>query len=344
MVRFLAGFCNFTQLFVSFRDATEIGQHSDTPREAEVKVYSIFDLYETEGVRDIISPRGLYVRGSNVGPSFGDGGSGFYTSQASRWFVRGVTSSSFIGSKIGTNDNSLAVLTSVEKFTDWIYKILDRSGVLQCKIMNYQCFIQNLILSNNTEFVHIDRNGFGKLQDEDFQEVSLWNSSSTYLPIKLGTFFPNLTTYRIWNSEIKTISRANFEDLTKLNILEISNTPLKEIAKDSFYDLSELHTLDSHKNQIESLDRDTFINNPRLVFVYLNNNKLQSLDSSLFRNNVGIVILNVDNNLLTHVDHGIFTTLPKLLYFYLSNNTCTNVDFDENRTNESLLEIIKKDC
>jgi hypothetical protein len=70
-------------------------------------------------------------------------------------------------------------------------------------LQNYDWYIQNSIQHEDTEFVDIDRKIFLNLQFKDLVQVLMDSSGSKFLPIKLGTFFPQLSTYWIAYSGIE---------------------------------------------------------------------------------------------------------------------------------------------
>jgi secreted trypsin-like serine protease len=101
------------------------GQHSDVPREVEVKVKSIFDCFENPNLTPVISRRGLCVGGDGRGPCFGDSGGGLFISVDNKWLLRGITSVTDHDHILGCKVNSPAVYTNVEIFTKWIEGILE---------------------------------------------------------------------------------------------------------------------------------------------------------------------------------------------------------------------------
>jgi chymotrypsin len=87
-------------------------------------VKPIHDCFYTEGVRDIISYRGICAGGDGAGSCFGDSGGGFFTMRYPKWFLRGVTSSGLINTYGDCDVDNQAVFTDVANFEKWIEDIL----------------------------------------------------------------------------------------------------------------------------------------------------------------------------------------------------------------------------
>lgn len=69
------------------------------------------------------------------------------------------------------------------------------------------------------------------------------NKKVSYLPIKVHKSFPNLRNLTARNCSLKSISRYNFENLTKLDQLRLDYNQIKKISSEAFRDLKSLTLL-----------------------------------------------------------------------------------------------------
>lgn len=85
-------------------------------------------------------------------------------------------------------------------------------------------------------------------RDSAIAGLQFRNKNIIFLPTRVDKNFPNLKTYDAFDCSIKSISRENFRNLFKLNILNLNTNNIYEIPSDAFDDLSELATLILGKN------------------------------------------------------------------------------------------------
>jgi secreted trypsin-like serine protease len=89
-------------------------------------VISIFDCYETEGIRDTVSRQGICVSGQGqTAQCSSDRGGGFFVNVGQALFLRGIISTSYEGESAGCNRNKLHALISVEDFIPWINETMN---------------------------------------------------------------------------------------------------------------------------------------------------------------------------------------------------------------------------
>lgn len=341
------------------------GGHSDVPRQARLKIHPIADCYETDGVRDIISRRGICVGGDGVGPCFGDSGGGLFTALNNKWILRGVTSSSLTDSFMTCDVYKQSVFTSVQEFSGWIEKILDGGDKMRCKFMRFQygvtghsktfygqmCQLRNSpIFHDDYEFVGITGGHRDNFVPEDVKKFDIsYQKKVKYLPIKVGEFFSNLSHYTSEGCEVETIARKNFQDLPTLKSLNIESL-LKEISRDAFYDLIELTDLWLNRNRIEKFDRLLLIHNPNLKNFGLAWNKIKSLHGSTFSRNLKLEWINLAHNSLLFIGSELFLPLEMLETADFTNNSCVDVGFGDSywihhhASKKQTVEMIMKQC
>lgn len=342
----------FAKKFFKFRGTTEgqsLGQHSDVPREVQLKGHDIYFCYEN-GLHEIASKQGLCIggNGTGAGPCNGDSGGGFFSFQGGIWFLRGITSASRLNDKNTCDVNFPTAFTNVGIFFPWIDRILDGGEQLICEFKlrhYYSCKMQSSIDRRNMKFMELGQKHAEGRANEDVQEVTVaGNSRMKFLPVKLGEdFFPNLLVYWIFNSGLEEISRLNFVDLVKLEELHIERCHLKAVQKETFDDLVNLRSLWLPENQIKSINALTFIKNTELRSISLANNNIKSLDSSTFSNNLNLQSIRFKNNLLTTIGSKLTKPLADLLYADFTNNTCINAGYSggsENVENSVSLQAL----
>lgn len=302
------------------------GEYSEVPREVKILRLPIFDCYETIGLHNIISRRGLCVGGNGTGPCNGDSGGGFLTAQGGKWFLRGITSVSLLNSLMECDVNRPAVFTNVEKFSSWIEDILDGGEQIKCKFEytgKYWCDTQSSITHRDIKIFQVSGLHVGSRTNRDVDYFSSYkNGKLKFLPIALGRFFPNLIRYKIEYSGVLKMFRKNFKDLPKLEFLEISNSQLKKIPRDAFYDLNKFEHLELVENQIEAIDSATFVHNTNLRKIILRGNKIQTLDLLTFKRNWLLFEIDFSNNLIASIGPELITPLERVVIVNFKNNTC----------------------
>lgn len=329
-----------------FRGTTEnqtFGSHSDVPREARIKIKSIFVCYDNAELSPVISSRGICAGGDGVGPCTGDSGGGLFTARGDKWFLRGITSSSLTTSHMYCDVDNPAVFTNIVKFNGWIQDFLndgdenDRGIDLQCEFTDewgpYSCDAANLNhLSEGTKIDSLMGDHHKNKGNHDVYSFKIHRGRSKYLPMNVGKFLPNIKKYAVQFSTVEKISRANFEDLQKLTRLEISHGSLEDIPQDAFYDLEDLELLDFFNNQIEVVAQDTFIVNTKLEYLSLSGNNIRRLDPSLLRKNINLHEFRAANNKIEAIHPD----------FFVQNTNLRNVNFANNQIRSLIASTFRK--
>lgn len=192
---------------------------------------------------------------------------------------------------------------------------------------DYSCNAKNMeIVSNNTILYamafHNGRRDIVNVTEVDHFYVR--DQSVKFLPLKLSQVFHRLRGYTIFESELQSIARNNFEDLKDLQFLKIFKNLLENLPVDAFYDLSKLDTLDLSQNEIGAIHRNTFFQNRMLKYLLLSHNQITHLDGSLFKKNPKLEEIHISNNLLTSIGAELFTPVKNPIRVSLAFNTCIN--------------------
>lgn len=69
------------------------------------------------------------------------------------------------------------------------------------------------------------------------------NKNVSFLPVYVNEAFPDLVTFFASSCSIKTISKENFRNLSKLKVLCLNNNQIEIIQNDVFKDLTSLERL-----------------------------------------------------------------------------------------------------
>lgn len=297
-----------------------------------MEVKSIFTCFTADEIRDIMSERALCVGGDGAGACSGDSGGGFFTFHESNWFLRGIISSGVVDGARRCNVSAQTVITNVEKFDGWIERIVNGGIQLRCDFKSdiqaeHTCYVYkedgHLDIDNeNTRIVQIARKNGEIVKNIDVTSLKILYIHLKFLPIKLGETFPNLQSYEIFLSELEKVTRRNFQDLRKLEVLEIRHNQLKDLPVDTFYDLTELREINLESNKIEAIDPDTFIKNLQLVTIVLSGNKLRFLDGATLRKNLNLRFFYINDNQLAYIGVKLLDNLEKLKWVGFNGNRC----------------------
>lgn len=144
--------------------------------------------------------------------------------------------------------------------------------------------------------IHLSYSELAAKFNPDVEILYINSPSAQYLPVNVGSIFPNLINYVAIRLQIKKIYYQNFKLLNRLNVLILI------------------------LNEIETIDSDTFDNCVTLLSLYLNNNKIQSLPEQVFGNTTNLVMLNLEYNQLTSLPVRIFENLTELATLDLNGN------------------------
>lgn len=91
-------------------------------------------------------------------------------------------------------------------------------------------------------------------QDNSITGLNLWkNRDVSYLPVGVHEKFVNLLGYSAGYCSIKSISKANFANMRKLQVLYLGGNQLKQVDSSTFEDLISLQYFGLGKQSLELL-------------------------------------------------------------------------------------------
>lgn len=157
--------------------------------------------------------------------------------------------------------------------------------------------------------------------NENVTELLLRNKKQIeYLPQHESVPFPNLNTINAYGCSVKSLTKLNFNGLTKLSNINLNSNQIETIDENSFDDTIELAQVDLDNNKLVALPSRVFEKLKYLKGLFLKNNQIQSLDAALFKNAKNIVWLILTDNKLTTLPAGIFEGLTKMRQLWLNGN------------------------
>ncbi|CRL03752.1 CLUMA_CG016956, isoform A [Clunio marinus] len=358
-------------LYLKLRGAIEdqlTTQHQSIPRQIELKIVTNEVCYEDEFMASLISSRTFCAIGENgSGPCKGDSGGGLYMKDNSKWFIKGIVSSSLFTDEGMCDVESYSVFTDVTKFTDWIDgEIEDEIGIeaedgmddigktdgstMKCEFVlesgwRYHCYPKNLLIQHpNVKIKTMVGTHLGRRNNNDVREFSGINQQTSFLPLGISELFPNLRRYCYLSGRLESIQRSDFGGFELLEIIDIGFNKISNIPVDTFYDLPKLIEINVRNSRVTSLDVDLFINNPKLEKIILENNDIEILDGRLFRKNINLKEILMKNNELKSIDLELFTPLKKLTAIDFLDNVCISQHFPKSMNLTTLEERIKRNC
>lgn len=138
----------------------------------------------------------------------------------------------------------------------------------------YTCEMTDLQIDRNSCLNNANVNETIKLAVGNFTVISYHTQSTHYLPIKICSYFTSLRVIDISANNLKEISRSNFENCTKVNVVKIVNSEIIWLNEDVFIDIVELTQLNLTNNQLVFLHHNLLSHNEKLQFIDLSRNRL----------------------------------------------------------------------
>lgn len=136
----------------------------------------------------------------------------------------------------------------------------------------------------------------------------------------------SLTKIDLSNSEISTIQKNIFRNMTELVKINLSNNKLTSVDPELFVGLTKLKEINLSSNFITNIKHSTLHGLNNLRWIWLQNNNIESIDSALFSNLTSLAYIHLDHNKLKTLDKKIFNGLKKLQVINLSNNKLATID------------------
>ncbi|CRL03725.1 CLUMA_CG016552, isoform B [Clunio marinus] len=219
-------------------------QNQLIPRQIELKIVTNEVCYEDEFMGSLISSRTFCAIGENgSGPCKGDSGGGSYMKDNSKWFIKGIFSSSLFTDEGMCDVERYSIFTDVSKFSNWIAKEMDIETDMTCK-------------AYETKLKYIQRSDFSGFQF--------------------------LTIIIMAKNEIVNIPADTFYDVPGLELLNLHGNQIASFDVDLFIKSPKLVEFFAYKNQIEYLDGRLFRKNFYLEEIHMDFNKLKHIDVELF--------------------------------------------------------------
>lgn len=153
--------------------------------------------------------------------------------------------------------------------------------------------------------------------------IMFMSSRTTYLPLNIFNFFPNIQKLNALNTETKMEAPKNGHFLLgkKLQQILLMNQRMKDLGPKIFEGAANAKLIKLDNSEITSLDEDTFSNLSNLETLTLSNNEIKSLPESVFSTLSRLQYIDLGSNMLH--------TLPKTLFD--SNRFLEKIKIDRNR-------------
>lgn len=188
----------------------------------------------------------------------------------------------------------------------------------------YKCEIESTASLENKSLVHKP----GK-SNSDVELLEVFNVFLHSIPVGFLNRFPNLLRVRIVRTGLRKVSRKNFQDLKRLQILNLGINKLHSLDDDTFDDLHYLQKLVLKENSIFVIKKDIFKKLVNLVILDLSENLLISLEAGMFKTNLKLVKIDFHRNELCSIPQNLFRSLASATSIKLSQNVCIDKHFTE---------------
>lgn len=214
---------------------------------------------------------------------------------------------------------------------------------MECKFEQkgqYKCFVGNLdITSENIKNIGLKGDHVKGKTNEDVAVLRIYKQTMEFIPAGLGKVTPNLETFSVESSKLKTVVQENFIGLRNLKNLTIKDNKLTKIDA-SFNSLLKLEILDLSQNLIVTLDENVVNQLSHLRILNLSHNKLSNLTSALIPQKNSIEQLMCSHNNLSFIDPRIIKRLKLALVIDFESNSCIDSKYDKSTNhNKKVMEI-----
>jgi len=163
-------------------------------------------------------------------------------------------------------------------------------------------------------------------RDRNWSEVHTLIFSSgdmKCIPGNIGTFLPNLRTFKGYSSNLSFLKRSNFKFMRKLDELSLTGNQISSIDEDSFHDLPSLRYLYLDHNKIKFLAPKLLYKSKKLEFFRIYGNQIEIIPKDFFINNKKLKNVEINDNKLKTILVD-FTKLKQLSHLDLAGNVCIN--------------------
>lgn len=177
-------------------------------------------------------------------------------------------------------------------------------------------------------------------------KIRMRKQSVLYNPIGISQFFSNLEAFEVTASNLKYLTRSDFQDLKGLHEILLCDNKIEFLPTDIFDDLTELLVVDISSNLLYNLADNIFKNLVNLRELYLGKNNLESISESFLSANSKLAIVWLHDNQLISIEAKTFSHLNQLKSLYLVNNPCIVFNYPsyEIKSMKQLEEKLAGDC
>lgn len=166
------------------------------------------------------------------------------------------------------------------------------------------------------------------------------DQSMKFIPFKLSTAFPNLTSIVILRSKLSFLHKTDFEDFKSLKKIEITHNNMSSVEDGTFDGLTQLEFLDLSSNKIISLPSKIFSQLKNVQMLILSSNEIERFTADLLPLRNAIEEFRIDNNKLEFIETKTLPYLRKAKLIDFSGNTCIDMKFEKSQNNRhALLEL-----
>ncbi|XP_066141931.1 protein slit isoform X1 [Euwallacea fornicatus] len=124
-------------------------------------------------------------------------------------------------------------------------------------------------------------------------------------------------------NNITAIYEADFQDLSKLKILQLSSNQITEIERESFQDLENLERLRLNGNALKNIPDNLFVPVFNLFRLDLSHNQIAVVGKKTLKGVPNLKNLHLDNNRITCIDDSALRDMKDLEVITLNNNNVT---------------------
>jgi hypothetical protein len=157
-------------------------------------------------------------------------------------------------------------------------------------------------------------------QKKQVQLIHIRESTVSYLPHQILTYFPNMVNLAIWDSKLDLSDINLFQKFTHLKKLSLSSNQIETLDEKSLSLLENLELIGLQNNKIELLNGDIFANNKKLTYIGFKNNKIYMIDPTIFDPLNHLEVVDFRNNIC--VDENFFITNGQLNTMQSSLRKC----------------------
>lgn len=155
---------------------------------------------------------------------------------------------------------TVLVPTSFQIVVDCEYKISHGYKTVDYENDPYGCFITALNVKSKTTVTSATGTHLYGNTDTGVKALVVYEKICEVIPSGLGSVFPNIEYFTIWNSTLKTVTSTDIQQFS--NLLELW----------------------LYVNDLEYLESNLFEYNPKVKYIHFNSNKIKYIGGNFFKN------------------------------------------------------------